>query len=131
METRLPILLIALASGFIATTAQAQDVVPGLPASCVSPFWDAQTYGWAAFRNNCGQPIHLQFVAKNQTGPFGHGGSANIAAGASANIGQSRSEVNEAGGYSYYVCPRGYIAEDRPNHQVDSPDVDYSCRRSY
>jgi hypothetical protein len=134
MKKQIPIgalVVILFAAGAVEAYAQSDaQIVPGLASNCVATFWDSQQYGWFAFRNNCGRPIHLEFVAFNGTGPFGHGGSADIPAGGSSNNGQSPREVSEqGGGYSIYVCPEGYVAIDDNGHSIDAPNRSYRCKR--
>lgn len=105
---------------------------PALPASCVSNFWDSKYYGWLSFQNNCGQTINLGFVAQNGTGAFGGSGGAHndIAPGASVNIGQTRAEVQAAGGgFILFVCPAGYIAVSASGGNLSATNTSFRCKK--
>ena len=116
--------------GNIRATDPDQYTAP-LNSSCVSSFWDQKYYGWLSFQNNCGQSIHLGLIAQNGAGVFGgSGGSVDIAAGGSANIGQSQSEVNAAGGgYILMVCPAGYIAVAANGGNLSASDARFQCKK--
>mgnify|MGYP001549745211 CR=1 FL=1 len=101
-----------------------------LPSSCVTNFWDSKYYGWYLFQNNCGQAIHLKFIAQNGTGAFGgSGGSADIPAGRSHNIGQTPEEVNAAGGYVIFVCPEGYVDVAANRGNLSSTNRRFQCKK--
>ena len=96
-----------------------------LPSSCVEGFWDSQLYGWRAFRNNCGQPIYLTWIGRTSGGAF----SADVPEGGKTNTGFTRSEVEEMGGFNFFVCPIHYIPVDASGEQVSSAYSNYRCRR--
>jgi TPR repeat protein len=100
-----------------------------LAASCIGQFWDPKFYNWLSFQNNCGQDIHLSFIAKNPTDTFGMS-AADLAGGKSTNTGRSQSEVNQKGGFNLYVCPAGYIPVDATTHEyVGRPNQTFTCKQ--
>ena len=120
-------------SGSYGQTGGSGQYAAPLSASCISNYWDTSPggFGWYAFRNTCGQAIHIGFVSQNGTGAYGgSGGSANLAPGASTNIGQSPSEVQSSGGgYIVFVCPAGYIPVSANGGQLSASNRNYQCKK--
>jgi hypothetical protein len=104
-----------------------------LDSACVGHFYDHSPGGggWWAFRNECGQPIHLGFIALNGTGAAGgSGASADIPAGGTHNTGQSPAEVRAAGGgYLLFVCPAGSYAVSANGASLSAANTAFRCKR--
>jgi hypothetical protein len=96
-----------------------------LPSYCVSGFSDSQLYGWWAYQNNCGRPIHLTWYGRISGGLF----AGDIQPGGKANTGFSPAEVNQMGGFNLFICPINYIPVDSTGTQVSSPYASYQCSR--
>jgi hypothetical protein len=97
--------------------------------NCVREFWDPKFYKWLSFENDCGQAIHLTWIAKSPNDHFG-GSSGDIAPGRSANTGWNKNEVAAKGGFALFVCPAGSVAVDGTTRQVVSnPNATYSCKK--
>lgn len=115
-------------------SSDTEDYAAPLDSSCVSHFWDHSLVGggWWAFRNDCGRPIFLGFIAMNGTGGFGGSGGDihDLAAGATHNIGQSPAEVQAAGGgYILFVCPADYIAVAANGGNLSATNTSFRCKR--
>ena len=115
----------------IACTGAHTQCVSPLASNCIAQFWDPKNFGWLSFQNNCGQTVVLQWISLNGTGTWGGaGGAATLKPGGIVNTGQSRSEVNAAGGgYSLYVCPPGFSAVDAGGRGVRGPGLSYTCKK--
>jgi hypothetical protein len=97
--------------------------------NCVREFWDPKFYNWLSFENDCGQAIHLMWIARSSNDHFG-ASSADIGAGHSANTGWSKSEVAAKGDFAFFVCPLGSIAVDSNTGQsVNNPGATYRCKK--
>jgi len=103
---------------------------PSIDASCIHQFWDSTLYYWFAFRNDCGRPVHITFIALSPNDHFG-ASAADIDSGKSANTGWSKSEVEaKGGGFDVYVCPVGYIAVDATTGEaIDKTNVKFICKK--
>jgi hypothetical protein len=96
---------------------------------CVREFWDPKFYNWLSFENDCGQAIHLTFIAKSPSDHFGPG-AADLAAGQTTNTGWSQTEVAAKGNFTLFICPAGSIAVDpNTNQAISSPNATYSCKK--
>ena len=121
--------LFGLALTILPVTASAQagaKYAEPVTSACVSQLWDTTMYGWLAYQNNCGQPIHLMWYGRTQGGGF----SADVRIGGKTNTGFSRSEVNNMGGFALFVCPGGYIPVDSTGLQVHDANATYRCKKS-
>jgi hypothetical protein len=97
--------------------------------NCVREFWDPKIYNWLSFENDCGQAIHLTWIAKSPNDHFGTS-SGDIALGRSANTGWSKSEVAAKGDFALFICPLGSIAVDSNTGQaVRNPNATYRCKK--
>lgn len=90
-----------------------------LPSGCIGQFWDPKYYNWLSFQNNCGQAIHLSWIAASQSDSFGMS-AADLAPGATSNSGWNQSEVQRKAGFLFFVCPGGYVPVDATTDQVVS-----------
>jgi len=115
-----------LAMAPIAAMAQsgAQYATP-LNSSCISQFWDGTMYNWMSYQNNCGEPVHLMWYARTKGGGF----SDDIRAGGKSNTGFSHFEVNDMGGFTLFVCPKGYLPVDSSGLQVHDANASYRCKK--
>ena len=97
--------------------------------NCVREFWDPKFYNWLSFENDCGQAVHLTFIAKSPSDHFGPG-AADLAAGQTTNTGWSQTEVAAKGNFTLFVCPAGSVAVDpNTNQAISSPNATYSCKK--
>src|ERR1700722_4555446 len=111
------------------TSATAGQYAASLSATCIRGFWDPKFYSWLSFENQCGQAIHLSFVATSASDTFGMS-STDIAPGQASNTGWSQDEVNRKGGFALFVCPAGYVAVDASTGQtVSRSNQDYRCKK--
>lgn len=103
---------------------------PSIDGSCVHQFWDSSLYNWFAFRNDCGRPIHLTFVALSPSDHFG-ASAADLDAGQSSTTSWSKHEVDaKGGGFDVYVCPEGYVPVDAATDQsIDKTNVKFVCKK--
>lgn len=99
-----------------------------LAASCVRQYWDQQMYNWLAFENDCGQPIYLTFIFAHAKG-WAMTGSMDLAVGAHDNTGRSKSDIDGAGGFELYVCPRNTVPTDLNGQGLDNTQVaQFRCK---
>jgi hypothetical protein len=99
-----------------------------LAPSCVRQYWDQQLYNWLAFENDCGQPIYLTFIFAHAKG-WAMTGSMDLAAGAHDNTGRSKSDIDGAGGFELYVCPRNTVPTDLNGQGLNNTQVaQFRCR---
>jgi hypothetical protein len=113
---------------FAGRSARAQEYLRPQWDNCIRPFYDANTYNWLAFENGCDLNLVVVFLWRNA--PHG-GGELELAGGRHGSTGMSRKEVNERGGYMYYVCPSGYIPVDpQTGRYVGRPIESYTCRKN-
>jgi hypothetical protein len=120
----------ALAAGAPTPAApRLQATVPGLSASCIRSYYNPQMYNWYSFQNNCGQAVHLVWIANNPSDSFGPSGG-DLGAGQSTSTGWSVSEIQQKQGLSIFVCPAGYIPVDPNSHQmVHSATQGFVCQQ--
>lgn len=97
----------------------AAHYVSALPSSCIGQFWDPNYYNWLSFQNNCGQAIHLSWIAASQSDTFGMS-AADLAPGATSNSGWNQAEVQRKAGFLFFVCPSSYVPVDVTTDQVVS-----------
>ena len=116
--------------GVSVTREDSDSYAPGIDGSCVHQFWDSTLYGWFAFRNDCGRPIFVTYIALS---PEDHDGASgcDIDSGKSCNTGWSKSEVEaKGGGFDVYVCPKGYMPVDFATGQsIDKTNVKFVCKK--
>jgi hypothetical protein len=108
--------------------AHGQQRVAGGPyESCVAQFYDPEEYSWLAFQNKCGVHIYVTFCWLDGSGC----GAADLAPSKKENLGVSRQEVGDKGGYVFMPCPDGYYAVDENGHVFHSLRVRgrYSCSK--
>ena len=105
------------------------NYVPSIDASCIHSFLGPKMYNWFAFRNDCGRPVHLEFIANSPDDHFGMS-ATDLAAGQSGDTGWSKSEVDKKGGLEIFVCPEGCVAVDATAGQVVSrPNQKFLCQK--
>ncbi|MGB7284685.1 MAG: hypothetical protein WBE13_20630 [Candidatus Acidiferrum sp.] len=116
--------------GVNVTRQDSDSYAPSIDGSCVHQFWDSTLYGWFAFRNDCGRPISVTYIAVSPEDPDGASG-CDIDPGKSCNTGWSKSEVQaKGGGFDVYVCPKGYMPVDAATDQsVDKSNVKFVCKK--
>jgi hypothetical protein len=114
------------ASGGSVGASVVQYVSP-LPSTCIKSFWDPQFYNWLSYENDCSQPIYLEFIFNHATG-WAMTGSMNLAPGAHANTGRSNSDINQAGGMEFYVCPVGSLPVDLNGQLLQSNVSEFKCK---
>jgi hypothetical protein len=108
-----------VAEGYIAPIAQ----------NCVGTFWDPKFYNWLSFQNDCGQAIHLTWIAQSPHDHFG-AASADMAAGQSTNTGWNKDEVTAKGNFALFICPAGSLAVDNSTGvPVRYPTESFSCKK--
>ena len=111
------------------TGGDAHSYASPITTSCIAEFWDANNYGWLALQNNCGQPVHLTWIATSPTDTYG-AASADIAVGQKAETGWSQDEVAAKQHFNFFICPGGYIAVDGVTHQaISSPNETFVCQK--
>lgn len=98
-----------------------------LPASCVRQFWDSRSYNWLSFENNCDQPVSVTFIFNHNVG-WAMTGAILLAPGAQGTTGRSSSDINQAGGYDYYVCPANSVPVDLSGNIFSSNVSEYRCK---
>jgi TPR repeat protein len=99
-----------------------------LAASCVRQYWDQQLYDWLAFENDCGQPVYLTFIFAHAKG-WAMSGSMDLAVGAHDNTGRSKSDIDAAGGFELYVCPRNTVPTDLNGQGLNNTQVaQFRCK---
>jgi hypothetical protein len=108
------------------TPSNAKDVSP-LPGACVTRFWNPNNYNWLALQNDCGQPIYVEFIFNHNVG-WAMTGAASIAVGAHLDTGRSSNDINQAGGYSLYVCPDGSTPVDLNGQTLQTNVSEFRCR---
>jgi hypothetical protein len=97
--------------------------------NCVREFWDPKFYNWLSFENDCGQTIHLTWIAKSPNDHFG-ASSGDISPGRSANTGWNKNEVAAKADFALFVCPLGSTAVDSNTGQaVRNPNATYRCKK--
>ncbi len=104
---------------------------PALDASCVHALWDASSYGWLAFDNDCGQKISL-LVLLNDNTHFGVSspGLSVLEPGKRLNTTTTREAVQAHKGYTMYACPYPMSAVGPDNKLVEETNVSsYRCWR--
>jgi hypothetical protein len=106
-----------VASAVQSSTAAAQ-YAPALPSSCIGQFWDPKYYNWLSFQNNCGQAIHLSWIAASPSDTFGMSSADDLASGAAVNSGWNQAEVQRKSGFLVFVCPNGYVPVDSATGEV-------------
>jgi hypothetical protein len=105
------------------------STVAGLSATCIRSFYNPQMYNWYSFQNNCGQAVHLVWIANNPNDHFG-AASGDLAPGQTQSTGWSASEIQQKQGLSIFVCPSGYTPVDPSTHQmVRSPTQGFVCQQ--
>jgi len=92
-------------------SSDSSHYVASLPSGCIGQFWDPKYYNWLSFQNNCGQAVHLSWIAANPSDSFGMS-AADLGPGAVDNSGWSQAEVQRKNGFLFFVCPAGYVAVD-------------------
>ncbi|HLZ14201.1 MAG TPA: hypothetical protein VKP58_16590 [Candidatus Acidoferrum sp.] len=97
--------------------------------NCIREFWDPQHYNWLSFENDCGQAIHLTFIAKSPNDHFG-AAATDLAAGQATNTGWSKADVDAKGNFAMFICPAGSVAVDASTDQaITSPNANYHCKK--
>jgi hypothetical protein len=116
--------------GVSVTKEDSDTYAPSIDGSCVHQFWDSTLYGWFAFRNDCGRPIAVTYIALSPEDPDG-ASACDIDPSKSCNTGWSKSEVQaKGGGFEVYVCPKGYMPVDAATDQsVDKTNVRFVCKK--
>jgi hypothetical protein len=111
------------------STAIPAQLVEGLPSSCINQFWDRQNYSWLSFQNTCSQPVYVTFIFNNPSGwALSGGNSMNLAPGAHKTTGLTGTEINQAGGFQYYVCPANTLPVDLNGNTFTSNVSAYRCK---
>lgn len=109
-------------SAIVSSAAQSSTATahyePALPGSCIGQFWDPKYYNWLSFQNNCGQAIHLSWIAASPSDTFGMSSANDLPSGAAVNSGWNQAEVQRKGGFLVFVCPDGYVPVDSATGEV-------------
>jgi hypothetical protein len=98
-----------------------------LPSTCVRQFWDTQVYNWLSLENDCGVPIYVSYIFNAPKG-WAMNGSTNLAPGAHGNTGLSFSDINQAGGFQFYVCPANSLPVDANGNILRANVTEYQCK---
>lgn len=98
-----------------------------LPSTCVRQFWDPQYYNWLSLENDCSVSIYVSFIFNTPKG-WAMNGSMNLAPGAHNNTGFSSSDINQAGGFQFYVCPANSVPVDPSGNILKSNVAQYTCK---
>jgi TPR repeat protein len=98
-----------------------------LPFSCVRQFYDPNSYNWLAFENDCGQEIYVDYIP-HVPGGWAIGGGMHLKPGSHNNTGLSSAEVNNAGGFSIYVCPTNAVPVDLNGNVLNTNVTEYRCK---
>jgi hypothetical protein len=103
---------------------RAQAPYAATATACISSFYDAKSYNWFSYSNNCTDTVHVTFVARSGS----HSGELDIRPGSSGGTGWSEREIDAMRGLEAYACPNHYYAVDPNGRNITKPVMAFRCK---